>query len=355
MKTYVEDLIYGRRRSLLVGPILSALSLLYCFALFARRAWYRLPWPGKKTLPCTVISVGNITLGGTGKTPAVIEVAGLILRNGHRPAVISRGYGRQDESHIAIVSDGRTVQHDPLRNGDEPVLIAERLTGVPVVVGADRYQASLAALGQFHPEVIVLDDGFQHIRLRRSIDIVLVDAAEPFGSGRLFPAGILREPLTALKRAHAILITRADRGGDLSTLKETLSRYTAARIFTSSHVPLDLVNIATNETRPLSSLQRIAVCAFSGIARPASFLSLLQSLGAVVKCSRTYPDHHVYDKNDLANIFQQAADEQVNMIITTEKDAVRFHSLRPEGIWALRISLQVVESGEWERFLLEVL
>ncbi len=213
MKTYVENLMYGRRRSLIVGPILSALSLLYRSALYARRTWYRLPWSGKKTLPCTVISVGNIALGGTGKTPTVIDIAGLILQKGKQPAVISRGYGRRDESLISIVSDGRMVQHDPARNGDEPVLIADRLTGVPVVVGADRYQASLAALRQFHPDVVILDDGFQHIRLQRTIDIVLIDAAEPFGSGKLFPAGILREPLTALKRAHAILITRADRVG----------------------------------------------------------------------------------------------------------------------------------------------
>lgn len=355
MKTYVENLMYGRRRSLIVGPILSAMSLLYRSALYTRRTWYRLPWSGKKTLPCTVISVGNIALGGTGKTPTVIAIAGLILQKGKQPAVISRGYGRRDESLISIVSDGRMVQHDPAINGDEPVLIADRLTGVPVVVGADRYQASLAAFRQFHPDVVILDDGFQHIRLQRTIDIVLLDAAEPFGSGKLFPAGILREPLTALKRAHAILITRADRVGDLSPLKETIRRYTAAGIFTASHVPLDLINIATNETRPLSSLRRTLVFAFSGIARPASFLSLLESLGAVVKSSNTYPDHHAYDKNDLANIFRQSADHKVNMIVTTEKDGVRLHSLHPDGIWALRISLKVAESEAWEQMLLEVL
>ena len=355
MKAYVESLIYGRRRSLVVGPILSVLSLLYCSALYARRAWYRLPWSGRKTLPCTVISVGNITLGGTGKTPAVIDIAGLILRRGKLPVVISRGYGRLDESLVSIVSDGHLVQHDPARNGDEPVLIADRLTGVPVVVGADRYEASLTALRHFHPDVVVLDDGFQHIRLQRTIDIVLIDAAEPFGSGKLFPAGVLREPLTALKRAHAILITRTDRDRDLSSLKTALRRYTAARIFTSSHVPLDLVNIATKETRPLSSLLQAVVLAFSGIARPAPFLSLLDSLGAVVKSSCIYPDHHVYDRNDLANIFRQAADEQVNMIITTEKDAVRLNAMRPEGIWAIRINLKVAESEAWERMLLEVL
>jgi len=355
MKTYIADLMYGRKRSLILGPILAALSLVYRSAWHLRKAWYRLPWPGTKKLPCTVISVGNITLGGTGKTPTVIAIAGLLLRKGKRPVVVSRGYGRQDESRISFVSDGQIVQHDPVTNGDEPVLIACRLAGVPVVVGADRYAASLAGLRQFHADVVVLDDGFQHIRLQRTLDLVLVDAAEPFGSGKLFPAGILREPLSALKRAHAVLITRADRCHDLSSLKETLRKYTTAPIFTASHVPLDLVNIATNETRPLSSLSRTPVFAFSGIARPASFLCLLESLGAVVKSSSAYPDHHAYDKNDLADIFQRAADEQVDMIVTTEKDGVRLHSLRPEGIWALRIDLAVVESEAWERLFLEVL
>jgi len=355
MRAYVEDLMYGRRSSLIVGPILSALSVLYCSALYTRRAWYRLPWSGKKTLPCTVISIGNITLGGTGKTPTVIDIAGVILRNGKQPVVISRGYGRQDESLLSIVSDGRTIQHDPVRNGDEPVLIADRLAGVPVVVGADRYQAAITALRDFQPDVVVLDDGFQHIRLGRTIDIVLVDASAPFGNGKLFPAGILREPLTALKRAHAVLITRAGLKSELSSLEETLRRYTAAGIFTSSHVPLDLVNIATNETRPLSSLRGTSVFAFSGIARPASFLTLLESLGAVVKSSSTYPDHYAYEKNDLANIFRQAADEHVNMIVTTEKDGVRLRALRPDGIWTLRISLKVVESEAWERMILEVI
>ncbi len=355
MRAYIEDLMYGRRRSWIVGPVLSALSFFYLGALLTRRAWRRLPWSGGKKLPCPVISVGNIALGGTGKTPAVIDIAGLIQRSGKLPVVISRGYGRQDESLLSIVSDGRTVQHEPLRNGDEPVLIAERLAGVPVVAGADRYEASLAALREFHPDVVVLDDGFQHIRLHRTLDLVLIDAAEPFGNGKLFPAGILREPLSALKRAHAILITRADRGGDLTSLKATLGRYTAARIFTSSHVPLDLVNIATNETRQLSSLLNATVFAFSGVARPASFLSLLESLGAVVKNARSFPDHHVYSKHDLAEIFRQAADERVNLIVTTEKDAVRVHSLHAEGIWALRIALKVVESEAWERMLLEVI
>jgi tetraacyldisaccharide 4'-kinase len=355
MKAYFEDLIYGRRRSLVMGPLLAILSLLYRCALYARGAWFRLPWPGKRTIPCTVISVGNITLGGTGKTPAVIDIAGIIQQKGKQPVVVSRGYGRQDESRISVVSDGRVVQYDPVMNGDEPVLIADRLAGVPVVVGADRYEAACAALKQFHPDLVILDDGFQHIRLHRTMDIVLIDATEPFGNGKLFPAGILREPLGALKRARAVLITRAEPGHDLTLLKETIGRYSTARIFTSSHVPLDLVNIATNETRALSSLDRTPVLAFSGIARPASFLSLLGSLGAVVKSSCTYPDHYLYTKNDLANIFRRAADDKVGLVVTTEKDGVRLHAMRPDGIWTLRIRLQVVESGAWEQMLLEVL
>ena len=350
MKKYFEDLMYGRRRSLLVGLFLSMLAFVYRSALSVRDAWYSFPWT-RKVLPCKVISVGNITIGGTGKTPAVIDVAALLLRNGKHPVVISRGYGRPDESSLAVVSDGLNVQNDTVANGDEPVLIAARLTGVPVVVGSDRYRAARFALERFASDVVVLDDGFQHRRLGRDCDIVLVDASDPFGNGKLFPAGILREQLSALRRAHVILITRSESGADNQSLRSVLHRYTAAPIFTSSHVPLDLTNVITNETRPLSSLRGARALAFSGIARPSAFQALLETLGVQIRAARIYPDHHAYDKADLADIFQQAADEKVNMIITTEKDAVRLKTLRPEGIWALRIRLKVVEADEWEQML----
>jgi len=351
-KSYVEDLMYGRRQSLLLSPGLSFLSLLYRAASGMRAALYGSSVLKSKRLPCKVISVGNITVGGTGKTPMVIAVAALLLENRKQPLVVSRGYGRQDESQTLLVSDGRSVLVDSHTGGDEPVLIGARLPGIPVVVGRKRYEAAQFALQRFSPDTIILDDGFQHLRLKRDLDIVLVDALDPFGNGKLFPAGILREPVTALKRAQAVVITRADASDTVEELTKNIKSVTRARIFTSTQRPIDLVDVGSGECKPLPVLRGKRVLAMSGIARPASFRSLLTSLGAVVAAECIYPDHYHYQKTDLAGIFKKAADHGVNMIVTTEKDAVRLRGLEHDGIWALRIELAIVEREGWESFLL---
>jgi len=344
--------MYGRTRSLFIEGLLFPVSLLYGFALRIRNVLYAVRILTKEGLPCRVISVGNITLGGTGKTPTVIQLADFLFRNRRYPAVVSRGYGRKNEADIVAVSDGKAPLLDTAIAGDEPSLIGSRLPGVPVVVGKDRYRAALFTLQVFGPNTIILDDGFQHVRLRRDLDIVLVDAEDPFGNGRLFPSGILREPLKALKRANLVLITRADRAANLGWLKSVIRRKTQARIFTSRHSPVDLVDIRNTESRPLSALRGAGVLAFSGIARPASFTSLLRSLGADIKHEMVYPDHYIYKKSDMAAIFHKAGDVNAGMIVTTEKDTVRLRTLNPDGILALRIELKVVEAGEWERVIL---
>jgi tetraacyldisaccharide 4'-kinase len=231
-------------------------------------------------------------------------------------------------------------------------LIGSALPEVPVVVGSDRYQAAVFSQQKFNIDTVVLDDGFQHLRLERDLDIVLVDAADPFGNGKLFPAGILREPLTALKRAQVVLITNADRTGDLEALKHIIRRHTMARIFTARQVPADITDIMASDTKPLAALRGAAVLAFSGIARPSSFTALLRALGAEIKAEIAYPDHYAFEKTDLAALCKKAADEKVSMIITTEKDAARLKPLNPDGIWALRLTLKVVENNEWEEVLL---
>ncbi len=345
--------MYGRKKSLTVGAFLQLLSVFYALALRLRHALYRLGVVRQLNLALKVISVGNITLGGTGKTPTVIQIAGLLLRNQRHPIVISRGYGRKDESAIVIVSDGESVLVDTETGGDEPVLIGSVLPEVPVVVGSDRYQAAVFAQKKFDIDTVVLDDGFQHLRLKRDLDIVLVDAADPFGNGKLFPAGILREPLTALKRAQVVLITGENRAGDLGELKGIIGRNTKAKIFTSRQSPADIIDIMTGDTRPLSALRGTTVLAFSGIARPASFATLLRTLGADIRAMIAYPDHHAYKESDLAALFKKAAEEKVSMMITTEKDAARLRRLSPDGIWALRLELKVVENREWEEVLLQ--
>lgn len=351
-KSYIEDIIYGRRSSLVIGTFLWVLSLLYGLAICLRNVFYIRMRFSRKKLAQRVISVGNITLGGTGKTPAVVQIAGVLRRHYKHPVVISRGYGRKDESTLVIVSDGKQILADAKTGGDEPVLIGSKLADVPVIADCNRHRAGLLASREFGNDTVILDDGFQHIRLQRDLDIVLIDAVDPFGSGRLFPAGILREPITALQRAHAVLITGADRVEDHGPLTRVIRQNTAARIFTSYQVPVDLVDIMTGSTKPLSALGGVDVLAFSGIARPASFVSILRSLGAVVKAEFAFSDHYAYTKGDLAALFQRAEDEKIGMIITTEKDAVRLKGLRPDGIWALRVEMKVVENDEWEAVLL---
>jgi len=308
-----------------------------------------------KGLPIPVISVGNITLGGTGKTPATVNVAGILLKHGRKPVILSRGYGRSDPSAVLVVSDGIATVLDPVSGGDEPVLIAGRHPRVPVVVGADRYRSGTIAIERFHPDIAVLDDGFQHIRLKRDLNIVLIDAVDPFGSGRLFPAGILREPLTALRRADIVLITRADRKEHIVQLKETVGQHTDAPIFTARYVPRDIVDVATGETKPLDFLAGKPVFAFAGIARPDSFYALLKTRGAVVTGTAVYGAHHVYTRSDLADLVRQADERNAALLATTEKDGVRLKDMAPEGIWAVRIDLEVVENNAWEETLLNAL
>ncbi len=344
--------MYGRRKSAFIGPLLRLLSLLYGKAVLFRQGLFRIGILRQKRLAQPVISVGNLTLGGTGKTPAVINIAGVLLKHRKHPAVISRGYGRRDESEVLAVSDCSGVIADARTGGDEPVLIGSKLIGVPVVVGSNRFKAARFAYEKFGIDTVILDDGFQHIGLRRDLDIVLIDAADPFGSGKLFPAGILREPLSGLRRAHVVLITNVDSCDDLESLKRTLRRHTGGRIFTSRHAPAGLIDIITGEVKPLTALRGSRVLVFAGIARPISFVTLLRSLGADIKAEVRYPDHYGYKKSDLAGLFQTAADEKISVIVTTEKDAVRLKVLKPEGIWALRIELKVVENEEWEALLL---
>jgi len=352
-KEYIEDIVYGRKSSGILGALLFFISLLYGMAIRLRVRTYS--WGLLKTrgLPIPVISIGNITLGGTGKTPAAVNVLGILLKHGRKPVLLSRGYGRSDRSAVLVVSDGISKVLDPVSGGDEPVLIAGRHPRVPVVVGADRYRSGTVAIERFHPDIAILDDGFQHIRLKRDLNIVLIDAVDPFGSGRLFPAGILREPLTALRRADIVLITRADRTENIVQLKETIGRYTDARIFTARYSPRDLMDVATGETKPIDFLAGKPVFAFAGIARPDSFLSLLRTLGAVVTGTAVYRDHYSYTRSDLAGLVRQAGERNAALLATTEKDGVKLNNMAPEGIWAVRIDLEVVESSAWEETLLK--
>lgn len=353
MRQRIEEVMYGRSRPLLLGTLLHLLSLLYGFAMRVRSALYRAGVLAVRKLPCTVVSVGNITMGGTGKTPAVISIANLLRDRGRSPAVVSRGYGRARERDLLMVSDGTRRLEGPATGGDEPVLIAERTPGVPVFVGADRFRSGMMALDQAHPDVIVLDDGYQHMRLARDLNIALIDAGDPFGNGRLFPAGVLREHPRELVRADAVILTRIDASSDPAGLIRSLRAFTPAEIFTAIMAPVALVAPASGETKPLSLLQGAPVAAFAGIARPESFYSTLHGLGADMRDTAAFPDHHAYSADDLRSIRTRADRAGAGLLVTTEKDMVRLEGLEREGIWALRIEQLIREQDAWVRFLAE--
>lgn len=353
MKQRIQEVMSGRSRPLLLSGILRLLSMLYGLAMRARAALYRSGIVSTKKLPCAVVSVGNITMGGTGKTPTAISIANLLRSMDRHPAVVSRGYGRQREQDLLVVSDGTRRLEGPSRGGDEPVLIAERSPGVPVIVGADRFRAGMMAIERVHPDVIVLDDGFQHIRLARDLNIALVDAQDPFGNQRLFPAGVLREHPRELRRADAVVITRIDASRDLAGLMRAIRALTPAAIFTARLAPVELTGHAAGEKLPLEALRGVKIAAFAGIARPESFFGMLSGLGADLKDCMAFPDHHVYTAKDLLAIRQRAGSARADLIVTTEKDLVRMDGADRSGFWALRIEQNIREQEAWKRLLAE--
>ncbi|MFH1008079.1 MAG: tetraacyldisaccharide 4'-kinase [Candidatus Latescibacterota bacterium] len=275
-------------------------------------------------LPTRVISVGNIAVGGTGKTPLVMLLAQYFQRAEKRVVIISRGYKRKGKG-VVVVSDGRRILVDRAHAGDEPYLFGQKLSGVPVVVGESRHLAGWVAIRDFAPDVILVDDGFQHLKLRRDLDIVVIDASHPFGNGMLLPGGILREPLSSLRRAHLFCLTRVDQSRQLKQLRDQLRRINPrARQIESVHRPKRLRRLGSDEEVSLAYLEWRKVFALSSLGNPHSFEQTLRDLGAQIVGGARYRDHHDYTQEELAVSCQQARDLGSEAIVTTEKDLVRF-------------------------------
>ena len=334
-------------RSALARTALSPVSALYGLLTDARNRLYDGRWLRITRLPVPVVSIGNITVGGTGKTPIVIHLAKRLLEAGIRPLVLSRGYG-SDGAGTRIVSDGLTVLLDAARGGDEPVLIARSLPGVPVVVDPDRVRGGLAAASRFNPGIVLLDDGYQHRRLARDLDIVLLDAVEPFGHYSVLPSGLLREPFTGLARAGIFIVTHAPESEPLGTLTAVVRRYNpSAPIVRAWHVPDALVPIGPAGDAPepvagLAGLRGAPVYAFCGIANPQGFLTTIRELGARLVGARAFGDHHPYTPGEIAALARDAAEAGAAFVLTTEKDAARLSA--PPGdlpFVALRIRMRI--------------
>jgi tetraacyldisaccharide 4'-kinase len=337
-----------------LAPLLTTLTYPYGWAHQLKLQAYRKQWVALRQLPCHVISIGNLTLGGTGKTPVVEAVARLLHAEGVRVCVLSRGYGGRTQSGVLVVSDGNRCLLPPEVVGDEPVLLAEHLAGLPVVVGKNRYAAGMLALERFGVDTVVLDDGFQHVQLARDLNILLLDAARPFGNGRLFPRGDLRDRPAAIGRADAIILTRWDSGAAPPCSVPHLCRADLP-LFHSQHTPRDLRALADDQLIPLTSLKGQRILAFCGIGMPHHFRLTLQGLGAEIIAFVAFPDHHPYTRAEIEQLVLTAEQHRGAMLVTTEKDGVRLRRLQPLGepVWELRIGATIMEQETaWKGYIL---
>ncbi len=360
MRAFLEDVITGRRNGFTAACVRGALTApeVAYRALSSYVRWSYLS--GRKArarLSCRVISVGNIVSGGTGKTPMVQWLARRLAERGARVAVILRGYGGRQSETGGVVSDGERVLMTVDESGDEAQLHARALPGIPVLIGRDRVAAGERAVQEFGADVVVLDDGFQTWRLQRDFDVLLIDATNPFGNGHLLPCGVLREPVSAVARADAVVLTKTD-AVDEETLKRLETRLRQwlrddTLIARSRHKPTCFLRCSAGilpaschrdgEPLPLSHLRGAKVCALSALADNSSFLTTLQRLGLVVEVAHRFPDHHRYAQRDW-----QAARASGLPVVTTEKDWVKLSPawLTPRT-YALRIETEMTH-GERE-------
>lgn len=336
--------------------LLKSLSRLFQLLVSVRLTLYRTGYITRKRTKCPTISVGNITVGGTGKTPLVEHIAQLLLSERYLPSIISRGYGRRHSHRITLVSDGSAVLADVQKTGDEPLMLARHLPQVIVAVGADRVSTARWVEAHFRPTVHILDDGFQHLRLERDIDLVTIDALDPFGSGELLPFGRLREPLGELRRATAIVVTHADRPFDQEALQSQI-RSIAGEIpvFYSFHETVALYNPLTNDTLAPQRLFGQSIGAFCAIGNPAVFRSDLEHYQARVVYSRSFRDHYAFKQQDVREIVRGAQTANVSFLVTTEKDWIRLEHLRwpPElPVFVMKIKARIEDEAAFRGFLL---
>jgi tetraacyldisaccharide 4'-kinase len=332
----------ARLRASLPGKaLLGAASLAYGAGVLGRRALYALKVLPRKRIEAKVICIGNLTTGGTGKTPAVLLAAETLRRRGHEVSIVSRGYGRTaPKKDVTVLIDGRKT--DWRLCGDEPWMIHQSLQGqgVPVLVCPDRAKAGALAVEMYGSRVVILDDGFQHLRLHRDLDVVLVNARDPFGGGRLLPWGNLREPVSALRRAQLVVITHADRitAPELSALRERIHAvHPGVTILESAHKADHILDVRTEQKRALTNLKGRPVAVLSGLGDPLAFESQLESLGATIAQAWRYPDHHAYAEDELKSI---EALRGGLPLVTTFKDFVRL-----PGRWREILSGEVLVLG----------
>lgn len=349
LRTRVTDIMTREDRYPLcsLATPLRGISVLYGVLALLRRRLFTRGTLKSHRLPCPVISVGNLTLGGTGKTPMVIHLAERIQRLGYRPVILSRGYKGIAEKGGAVVSDGGNLLCDARQAGDEPYLMAALLPTVPVVVGRNRYRVGMDAVRRFHPDMIILDDGYQHLRLKRDVNLLLMDAQRPFGNGHILPRGTLREPAVSMLDADAVVLTRSGqaRGAAHGGL---IRRVQPRPVFFSDHQPVirlvlgagQAVGALPDEGRPdidVDFKQKRSL-AFAGLGRNQTFFRAVELLGAGLQGTLSFDDHHAFTDGDLRRVVMAAERSGATCLMTTDKDYVRI----PPGI---RLPLELIVMG----------
>ena len=355
-QTYFIDLVHSKEVDglfphLIMG-ILYIFSLIYGLLVNIKLAGYKYGIFQKQKLDCFVISLGNVTVGGTGKTPTAQRLARDIRDMGYRVVILNRGYRAKWHGEVGIVSDGKRLHMDAAEAGDEAYMLAKHLPEVPVLIGAERAKTGRYAMEHFGAEVAILDDGSQHWQLERDLDILLVDAVNVFGNGYILPRGTLREPISHISRADICLMTKVDQAaaGSCDYIREMVHRYNPeARIVESIHqprcfIPLTewYVNIASQGI-DIAQMRGKRIMAVSAIGNPASFEQTLSDLGAVIIESLRYPDHHDYAMSEMTDIFQQAENAGAEAIVITEKDAVKIPADVAREKWSIPIYVICVE------------
>ncbi|MEO0446936.1 MAG: tetraacyldisaccharide 4'-kinase [Verrucomicrobiota bacterium] len=360
----VLDRRQGKRASVLRG-VLQSLSQIYKGLVSARLRLYRYRILRERNLGCLVVSIGNLTVGGTGKTPVVEKFARALQDGGRKVAILSRGYksvkppllnrikrrlaGKAPEiDPPRIVSDGKKLLLDSKTAGDEPYMLAANLKDVIVITDKDRVKSGLHAIKNYEVDTLILDDGLQYLRLRHRLDVVLIDRYQPFGNEHLLPRGTLREPPKGLRRASYIFITKCNEDSN-EVLIDRIREYNRhAEIIECTHQAKYLLNVDTKEQEPLARLQDAEIGAISGIAVPESFEDGLKRLGARIVYAERFTDHHRYTEQEVLGFINTCYDKEVSMIVTTEKDYVRFPRLPRTDvpIYYLRVEIGILSNEE---------
>ncbi len=359
----IEDRLQGRRYDVLRG-LLKGLSHVFGTVVAARHFLFEKGIFRHHTLGCQVISIGNLTVGGTGKTPIVEVFARAFAREGRQVAVLSRGYkkvehgfwkkmldkitGRERRRPPRVVSDGKQLLLNSAMSGDEPYMLASNLRDVAVLVDKDRVKSGRYAINKFSCDTLILDDGFQYRSLKHWVEIVLVDCTSPFSNGYMLPRGLLREPVEHISRADFIFITKSTGKGNEQLIERLRTLNSRAEISECAHRTKYLENIYTGERKPLEFLSGRSAAAVSGIASPEGFEKELVRLGARIVYARRFADHHRYTQQEIINIINRSAMEKADLVVTTEKDAVRFPEIKRHDVpvYFLRVEIELLSGIE---------